>query len=199
MGQQIREQMDVLEAIRTRRSIGKVTGERPSREQIETILEAGAWAPCHHLTHPWRFVVIAGDERVPFGKVMAQSKLNRMEREGRSTEGEAERLVAKALRAPVIIAVAVEPSDAPKVVEIEEIESGAAAVQNMLLAAQALGLGTIWRTGDPAYDPDVARYLGLSDRSRVIGFVYVGYPAVGKERGRHVPFPELTTWRGWVD
>jgi nitroreductase len=191
--------MDVLEAIRTRRSIGKVTAEQPSREQIETILDAATWAPCHHLTHPWRFVVIAGAERAPFGEVMAKSKLDRMEREGRSTEGEADRLIAKALRAPVIIAVGVEPSDAPKVVEIEEVESGAAAVQNMLLAAHSLGLGAIWRTGDPAYDRDVSRYLGFSDRSQLLGFVYVGIPAVEKERGRHVPFGELTTWRGWVD
>jgi len=123
--------MDVIEAIRSRRSIGKVTDQRPSREQIETILDAATWAPNHHLTHPWRFVVVAGDERIRFGEVMARSKLDRMEREGRSTGGEAERLVAKALRAPVIIAVGVELTDAPKVIEVEEIESGAAAVQNM--------------------------------------------------------------------
>ena len=191
--------MDVFEAIRTRRSIGKVTDQRPSREQIETILDAATWAPNHHLTHPWRFVVVAGDERIRFGEVMARSKVDRMEREGRSTEGEAERLVAKALRAPVIIAVGVELSDAPKVIEMEEIESGAAAVQNMLLAAHALGLATMWRTGDPAYDPAVTEYLGLSEQSRLLGFVYVGYAAVEKELGKHVPFDEITTWRGWVD
>jgi nitroreductase len=191
--------MDVLEAIRTRRSIGKVTDQRPTREQIEVMLDAATWAPNHHLTHPWRFVVVAGDERIRFGEVMAQSKIDRMEREGRSTEGEAERLIAKALRAPVIIAVGVEPSDQPKAIEIEEIESGAAAVQNMLLAAHALGLATMWRTGDPAYDPAVARYLGFSERGRLLGFVYVGYAAVEKEPSKHVPFDEITTWRGWVD
>jgi nitroreductase len=191
--------MHILEAIRTRRSIGKMTDQQPSREQIEIILDAATWAPTHHISNPWRFVVIAGDERLRFGEVTAQSKLTRMEREGRSIEGEAEKLIAKALRAPVIIAVGVEPGDGPKIVEIEEVESGAAAVQNMLLAAHGIGLAAMWRTGDPAYDPDVAEYLGLSQCGRIIGFVYVGFPAIEKTRFGHVPSTELTTWRGWID
>jgi nitroreductase len=191
--------MQVMEAIRTRRSIGKMTDQRPTREQIEILLEAATWAPTHHVTNPWRFVVIAGEERHGFGEVTARSKLNRMEQEGRAIEGEAEKLIAKAFRAPVIIAVGVEPGDGPKVVEIEEIESGAAAVQNMLLAAHGIGLATMWRTGDPAYDRDVAEYLGLSERGQIIGFVYVGHPAIGKSRFNHAPFADLTTWRGWVD
>ena len=76
---------------------------------IETILDAGTWAPSHHVTNPWRFVVIAGDERRKFGEISAQSKLERMQREGRSIAGEAEVLIRKAFRAPVIIAVGVEP------------------------------------------------------------------------------------------
>jgi nitroreductase len=194
-----RSGMQILEAIRSRRSIGKVTDQQPTRAQIEAILDAATWAPNHHLTAPWRFVVIAGEERERFGKVTAGSKLKRLIAEGRPIEGEEEALIAKALRAPVIIAVGVEPSEGPKVVEIEEIEAGAAAVQNMLLAAHALGLGAQWRTGDPAFDPAVATYLGLSERGRIIGFVYVGYPAVEKQRAKHVPFDQVTTWRGWVD
>ena len=191
--------MNVLDAIRTRRSIGKVTDERPTRAQIETILEAATWAPTHHVTNPWRFTVIAGDERQRFGEAAAHSKLIRMEREGRSIEGEAEKLIGKAFRAPVIIAVGVEPGEGSRIVEIEEVESGAAAVQNMLLAAHGLGLAAMWRTGDPAYEPNMVRYLGLSGRGRVIGFVYIGYPAIAKERANHAPFGEMTTWRGWVD
>ena len=191
--------MQVLEAIRTRRSIGKVTDQIPTREHVETILDAASWAPCHHATSPWRFIVIAGDARAEFGRVTAQSKLRRLESEGRSVEGEQEKLITKALRAPVIIAVGVEPDQGPKIVEIEEIEAGAAAVQNMLLAAHSLGLGAIWRTGDPAYDREVATYLGLTTSGRVLGFVYLGYPAIEKEKSNHIPFEQATTWRGWVD
>jgi nitroreductase len=191
--------MQVLEAIRTRRSIGKVLPEQPSRDEIETILDAATWAPCHHVTNPWRFVVIAGDERVELGRMMARSKIRRMIDEGRDIAGEEEKLIQKAMRAPVVIAVGVEPTDGAKVVPIEEIEAGAAAVQNMLLAAHGLGLGAMWRTGDPAYDPEVRAHLGLSERSSLLGFVYVGYPAVSKVRENHLSFENVTTWRGWVD
>ena len=184
----------VMACIRDRRSIGKVTTEMPPRELIEEILEAASWAPCHHVTEPWRFTVVTGDARLAFGEVMAQSKLDRMVAQGRSIEGEAEKLVAKALRAPVIIAVAVEPAAGPKVVEIEEIEAGSAAVQNLMLAAHAAGLATIWRTGDPAYDPRVRDFLGLSDRATVIGFVYVGYAAVEPSRAKKTPAAAVTTW-----
>jgi nitroreductase len=99
----------------------------------------------------------------------------------------------------VIVAVGVEPAEGPRIVEIEEIESGAAAAQNMLLAAHALGLAAMWRTGDAAYDPAVRRYLGLSDRGHILGFIYVGYAAIAKERTDHVHFSQITEWRGWDD
>ena len=63
--------MDVMDAIRGRRSVGKVRQVLPSRKAIETILEAATWAPCHHVTEPWRFRVIAGEAREALGEVMA--------------------------------------------------------------------------------------------------------------------------------
>lgn len=184
----------VMACIRDRRSVGRVTDEMPPRELIEEILEAASWAPCHHVTEPWRFTVVTGDARVAFGEVMARSKLDRMVEQGRSIEGESEKLVAKALRAPVIVAVAVEPAAGPKVVEVEEIEAGAAAVQNLLLAAHAAGLAAIWRTGDPAYDPRVRAYLGLSERATIIGFVYVGYAGIEPSRAKKTPASAVTNW-----
>ena len=59
--------MDVMTAIKTRRSIGKVKSDPVPKEMIETILEAGTWAPCHHQTEPWRFFVLTGDARNGLG------------------------------------------------------------------------------------------------------------------------------------
>ena len=189
--------MDVFEAIRTRRSIGKVTGQRPSGEQIETMLEAGAWAPNHHLTHPWRFVVIAGDERGKFGDDgPVQTRTHGTGRPFHSGRGRA--MIGKALRAQVIIAVGVEPAEAPKVIEIEEIESGAAAVQNMLLAAHAMGLATICVPGMRHTTRKLAG-ISASERGQLLGFIYVGYAAVEKGLVNHVSFTEITRWRGWID
>jgi len=189
--------VSVLDAIRGRRSIGKVSPERPPRELIEQVLEAATWAPCHHRTDPWRFVVLAGKAREALGEIMARSKAAGRDLSDEAVRAEVERERAKPLRAPVIIVAGVEPSDHPKAIEVEEIAAGAAAIQNMLLAAPALGLATMWRTGAPAYDPAVKEWLGFSPNAHLLGFIYVGYPEAAPQRASYTPAEEITTWRGW--
>jgi nitroreductase len=191
--------MDVLEVIRTRRSIGAVSPELPPREVIEEILEAATWAPNHRLTEPWRFTVLAGSAREAFGEVMAKSKVARLVEEGLPWQADFDRAKAKALRAPVIIVLAVKPQIGPKVVEIEEISAGAAAIQNMLLTAHALGLGAIWRTGDACYSAEVKAFLGLEESAHLLGFVYLGYPTASSIRAKRTPSAELTHWIGWEE
>lgn len=192
--------MDVFEAIRTRRSQGKMMDQVPPKAVIEQILEAATWAPNHHVTEPWRFVVLAGAAREALGEVMARSKINRRLAEGKiSADGEFDALKRKALRSPVIVAVAVEPGAATGHKELEEIEAGAAAAQNMLLTAHGLGLAGMWRSGDAAADPAVRAHLGFSERATIIGFIYLGYPAAESSRSRRTPASAFTTWRGWDD
>lgn len=188
----------VLEALRVRHSVPRVKPERPPRELVERVIQAAAWAPNHYHTEPWRFIVLTGKTREELGDVMAEALSAKLED---STSPDAiallERERKKPLRAPVVIAVAVEPSDRPKVVEIEEIAATAAGVQNMLLAAHALGLGAMWRTGAPAYDRTVKRYLGISEHGHLLAFVYLGYPdplpipARVREAQPHI------RWLGW--
>ncbi|HEY4688070.1 MAG TPA: nitroreductase [Anaerolineae bacterium] len=166
--------MDVLEAIRTRQSIGKVRPDPVPRELIERMLSAGVQAPNHYQVRPWRFVVLTGDARVRLGDVMAAS-LHKQDASANTESLARER--AKPLRAPVLIAVGVDKPGIPKVVEIENVCAAAAAIQNMLLAAHALGLAAMWRTGTAAYDADVKTFLGFAPDQHVIGFIYVGYPA----------------------
>src|SRR5947209_2655309 len=152
----------ILRALRERRSMPQVASEMPSRDLVEQVIEAATWAPNHHRTAPSRFVVLAGQERVGFGELLAE--IRRRDLEDLSTP-ESQRLLTKErnkpLRAPVVIVAAAVPTCHPKAIEIEEIESVAAGVQNMLLAAEALGLHAMWRTGWPAYHDEVKRHLGL--------------------------------------
>jgi nitroreductase len=167
--------MELFEAIYTRMSIGKVKPDPVPRELIEKMLAAGAQAPNHHKVQPWRFVVLSGAARHRLGEVMARSLLRRQ------PEVMAEVLAqeqAKPLRAPVLIAVGVDRPSGPKIVEIENVCAAAAATQNMLLAAHALGLAAHWRTGAAATDPDVKKFLGLAPDQHLISFVYVGYAVV---------------------
>src|SRR3990172_5110763 len=103
--------MDLFEAIYLRQSIGKVKPDPVPRELIERALAAAAQAPNHHKVRPWRFIVLQGAARDRLGEVMAASLLKRQ-------PGAAPDLVAvertKPLRAPVLIAVAVDKPSEPK-------------------------------------------------------------------------------------
>ncbi|ACZ43071.1 nitroreductase [Thermobaculum terrenum ATCC BAA-798] len=188
------EAQRLLELIRSRRSVGKVAQDPPPRELIEQVLEAAVTAPNHHLTQPWRFFVIAGSARERLGEAMAAAE-SRAHPD--SPQAALDRVRAKPLRAPVIIAVAVQPSDDPRALEIEEVEAGAAAVQNMLLAAHALGLAAMWRTGDAAYADEVKAFLGLDTSAHIIGFIYLGYAAITPPDPPRRSAAELTQWLGW--
>lgn len=184
--------MDVLEAIRTRRSIGRVSREPVPRAVIEQILEAANWAPSHHATEPWRFRVMTGDGRAVLAK--AYGDIAALE----AAEGDREELrakaAAKAYRAPVVIAVSVEPSDGPKIERVEEFAAAHAAVQNLLLAAHALGLGAIWRSGKPMYHPLMKQTLGLGANEELVGLVYLGKPETAPPAGKRRPAAEKTIW-----
>jgi nitroreductase len=101
---------------------------------------------------------------------------------------------AKPLRSPVIIAVAVEKPVDPRVIEIENICAVAAACQNILLTAHALGLASHWRTGDAARDPQIKRFLGFSEDQFLIAFLYIGYSDIPVESNTRVGFEDRTIW-----
>ena len=192
--------MDVLEAIRTRRSYGRMAPDSPPRDAIERILDAAVCAPNHYLTEPWRFIVLTGDAREPLGRAQeAALRATLDDPDAPEHQAALAKERAKPLRSPVVVVVAVEPSPSTKSVWLEEVCATAAAVQNMLLAAHAEGLAAIWRTGETAYSAEVKEALGLSADAQVIGIVYLGYadraqpPAARAARG--VP----VEWRGWDD
>ena len=118
--------MDTYEAIMTRRSVPKAAEAVPSREQIQRLLDAAVAAPNHHLTEPWRFVVLSGDALKELGEVFAQHA----ERTGGNVE------LARDLpqRAPIIITVIERPRIGDShVPEMEEHHAVGAAMQNILL------------------------------------------------------------------
>jgi nitroreductase len=182
----------VFETIRARRSMGKMTEEAPSREMVEAIIEAGTWAPNHHLTEPWRFVVLEGSARNAVGEVMGAVDAARQEDPDKAASAAAS-AAKKPLRAPYVVAIGVEPD--PTAPEIEEISAVAAAAQNMLLAAEALGLAAIWRSGWLAFTPEVRDHLGLSAQGKVLGFIYLGYPAGERPSRTRRAVSDVTTWR----
>ncbi|GAC1654641.1 MAG: nitroreductase family protein [Ktedonobacteraceae bacterium] len=190
--------MSVFDIVQRRRSIGKMTEQSPKREQIERLLEAATHAPNHRKVEPWRFFVLAGKARNHLGEMMATSLAERLQEVmGDNTQALLDKEHNKPLRSPILIVVASEHPALPNVLDIENVEATAAAVQNMLLVGEEMGLACMWRTGNAAYDPRVKQWLGLAPEDHIVAFVYVGYPAIPRTERHPIPAEAKTAWLGW--
>ncbi len=176
--------MDALTALQSRVSVPRLDAPGPDTEQLQTLLRAGMRAPDHGVLRPWRFVVLDGEHRERFGQRLETILL---EDQPDADETAREKARNHALRAPmVIVAVAEIEPDHAKAPPVEQIIATACAVENMMVAAHALGLGAMWRTGGWARDNRVKHALGFADKDEIVSFLYLGQPA-----GSVKPLPEL--------
>jgi nitroreductase len=183
--------MDVFDIIHQRHSQKKVKPDPVPRELIEKILDAAVQAPNHYKVRPWRFVVLRGEARRRLGDAMSASL---RERHPEFPQAAFDKAHDTPLQAPVVIAVGVDKPSEAKVLQIENIAATAAATENLLLAAQALGLGAKWRTGEWATDVKVKEFLGFQPDQHIIGFIYVGYPEFVEEYPPRPSFEDHTVW-----
>jgi nitroreductase len=188
--------MDVIRAIETRQSIGRVKQDPVPKELIERILQSAVHAPNHRITEPWRFHVFTGKGRGELARARAEIARLQAEVEGEDEElaaGRISRERKKAFRAPVVIAVICE-AGRDEVETLENYAACAAAVQNMQLTAHALGLGAMWRTGPVAYHEHMRKFFDLKEGDRIVAHLYVGYSDMGERSRRRAPAKEKTVW-----
>lgn len=184
--------MDALAALHNRVSVPRLVGPAPSQQQQQALFKAALRAPDHAWLRPWRFLVVEGQGLDALGKVFLAAALA----DTGDLEQEAlERIQALPQRAPMIIVAISCHRPHEKVPVIEQDLSCAAAVSNMLVAAHAMGIGAVWRTGWLAYHQAVREGLGLAEHEQLIAFLYVGQPA-----GNLKAVPELLPdafFQGW--
>lgn len=163
--------LKALKALHTRTSSPRLCEPAPSDEQLDSILRAALRAADHGLLRPWRFLLIRGEARNRLGNLILEAAEHE---NGKLSEAQREKLRNKPLRAPLIIVTISSPKPHPKVPEFEQDLSAAAATQNMINAAYAVGVGAMWRSGSPAFQSIVMRGLGLQGSEKIIGFLYLG-------------------------
>ncbi len=170
--------MDLFTAIRERRSCRKFLPDSVPEDVIEKILEAGTWAPSPANNQPWEFVVITNRDVI--GKIHDDSvacKKVIFEKSGWKWLDRYQLGFVK--EAPVLIAVVADPKKTGADMFLEggglAYQHGcAAAIQNMLLAAHALGLGTLWFT---LFDQNALRAaLSIGEGKEVQALICLGKP-----------------------
>lgn len=189
----VQEHTAIIDAIKSRRSIGRVKKDPIAKETLQALLEAAKWAPSHHNTQPWRFIVMTGEGRQKLGEGYAKVAIaDNAELE--LDEERLERESKKAFRAPVVIAAICSPGDDKRAVKEEELAAAQAAVQNLLLAAHAHGLGAIWRSGAPMSHPVMKAHFDLRADEDLVGFIYLGLPDMVPPAIARKDIEEFTTW-----
>ena len=147
--------MELLEGLYSRRSVRSFTDEDVADGQVMEILRAGSWAPSGLNNQPWRFVTVREGEK--------RSALAKLTRYGRIIEA-----------APVSIAVFCDRQAMYN--DTKDHQSIGACLQNMLLAAHALGLGAVWLGEILKSAGEVRKLLDLPEQMELMAIVAVGHP-----------------------
>ncbi|MEM0377369.1 MAG: nitroreductase family protein [Thermofilum sp.] len=185
--------VDVLEAIRTRRSIRVFTDKPVEEEKLKLVLEAARLAPSAGNRQPWRFIVIT-DPKIK--DEIKRVKMARMPPPPRPPPPGAPIRRNPLDTAPAVIVGCAVPSESFPGTEFWKIDVSIA-LQNLVLAAHSLGLGTCW-IGVHHEEGDLKKLLKLPDDARIVAMIAIGYPA--EEKGPvtdRKPLSEITYHNRW--
>lgn len=188
---------EINELIRERRTIypEQFSSRKVHREQIEVILNNAQWAPTHGNTQPWRFKVFLGeDHRQELSQFLGKT-YQEVIPENVQSDVKLAKLMRRPLITSAVIAVCMERQPEEKILEIEEIEAVACAMQNMHLTCTAYGLGAFWSTPKVIYSQQMNTYLGLGEKDKCLGLFYIGYPEIEWPKAHRRPIDYTTEWK----
>jgi nitroreductase len=159
-----------LLARRRSSSAQTLTPPGPTPAQLEDLIRLAARVPDHGKLNPWRFVVMEGAPKAQLVERLA----GLAERQDNPTKAKA--ALAKLSAPPTTVMVVFSPKPPVKPLWEQQLSAGAVCM-NLLIAAEALGLGANWITDWYAYDEAARPWLGLKNGEQVAGFIHLGQPA----------------------
>jgi nitroreductase len=160
----------ILEAIEQRRSIRNFTGQTVDNNTLYKIIQAGVWAPSGLNNQPWRFVIVTDGtirarlaEQTTYGHIV--------------------------LGAPALIAVYLDREAMYD--DLKDAQSAGACIQNMLLAAEPLGLGAVWLGQILKNREKVGEILGLAKNLELMAIIAIGHPSRRDQQSQRKPLAEF--------
>ena len=187
---------EITEVIKNRRTIypEQYSDRSIHKEIVEDVLKNGVWAPTHGKTQPWRFIVYLKDSKVELSDFLSNQYLEKFKGDD-FNEMKFNKLKNRPLLAPVVIAIVMTPDPDNEILEIEEVEAVACAVQNIHLTCTAYGIGGFWSTPKIVYTKEMNEFLGIGEKDKCLGLFYMGYPSIDWPKGQRKPIEYLTTWK----
>lgn len=184
--------MELFQALNERRSVKNFTDRAVERGEIERLLEAAVLAPNHRMTEPWRFHVLGPVARRAYGDALGARKARRIE-DARAGELVQKKVANEHAALPAMIAVSVRLDENPEIRE-EDYAAAFMAIENLLLAAVAMGLSSHIKTGAVMDDPQAREAAAIPDGERLVAIINVGEAASDGSARPRTPANELTRW-----
>jgi nitroreductase len=182
----------LIEWIKSRRTIGNLQEPAPTHEQIRAAIDCAVTAPDHKKLRPWRFIISEGEARQQLGQALLEAAEAQAARAGETLSDKTRKKTANLpMRAPVIITVVTKMQEHKKVPPFEQMLSAGSAVQNLLLALMAQGFGSVWRTGLLCNEPAVKDYFDVAADDYVVAFIYTGTSPKPKPRRKPMDIEPL--------
>lgn len=190
--------MEFFEVVKKRRAVRMYTADPVDREDILKILEAAHCAPSGRNTMAWEFLVVTGEKKAQLGESYGRVGV-------RYTADWEDRSAAEAFQhysrtfgdAPVMIVVLAEQAG-DATLDKMYLETGCAAMENIMLAAAALNLGTCWMTGPLQEEADIRRILDIPDDKQIVALTPLGHPLSWPDPPPF-PVPDFTTKIHWIE
>jgi nitroreductase len=173
--------MEHIDFIKSRRSVRKYKSTLVKKEDIITILETAHCAPSAMNNKPWEFLVITGEKILTMGEIFLPiveqftSGWKSSNVKDSITRDEFISFSQNYGGAPVVIIVLFEKQDLPNF-QKAYLESASAAMENLLLAATSLGLGTCWMTGPLINETPLRKLLSIPESKEIVAVTPLGYP-----------------------
>ncbi len=188
---------NISKIIRSRRTTKPtdMNGKKIENTVIHQLLELANWAPTHARTEPWRFIVFEDGAKKTFCADHAELYKSNTDPE-KFTAGKYDKIIENGEAASHIILVYMKRTVTNPIPAIEEVAAVSAAIQNILLGAEALHISNFWSTGGMAHHPALKNYLGLGEHDIVMGLLFLGYTDLPAATGkRNIPLEEKIVWK----
>jgi coenzyme F420-0:L-glutamate ligase/coenzyme F420-1:gamma-L-glutamate ligase len=199
----------IMDSIKERRSIRNYSSRKVSTDILRQVLKAARWAPSAHNAQPWRFIVLTDASlKRKLSKAMADMWIADMITDGLASEtreNQRKASVERFTRAPVLIVACLTMKDMIRYEDESRqksernlaVQSLGAAVQNMLLAVHANGLGACWFCAPIFCKETVRKILKIPDDVEPQALITLGYPTEKPHAPSRKPFENYSYLNYW--
>lgn len=184
--------MSIINTIRERRSHKSFTNRPIFEDEVRALIEAAVLAPNHKMTQPWGFVVLGRRARQRYAEIKANRRVQG-EANDEFAAAKREKIITQTASIPAVIVVT-QKLNTDLVRREEDYAAIFMGIQNMLLLATSMKLGSKVHTGGVMEEPELHKLIGAGSDERIVAIVHIGEPAEDVPAKARIPATEKTRW-----